>query len=813
MAIIMPFRPRNELQKIHRLCMTKRSFYQRYDRWICLAALLVTPALAYETYHVMQTGNNNVVDWLPKSFQQTTDLYWFNERFGIDAIMVLSWPGCTLDDERLDLLERRMLALRGPGKDGLPKPLFRRVFTGRSTLRQLSSPPLDMPHETAIERMQGWLVGADGQSTCVVGFLSHEGWWDRHATIAAIVGITGEIGVDRQTLRLGGPAVDSVAIDQVSQRWLAPLGLVSALVGIVLAWFCLKEIRLVAPVFLYAVFLWLASLSAVGLFGSNMDAVMTVMPALVYVLAVSSAIHMTGYYRRALKERPGTCATTAAVSMGWAPCTAAALTTALGLGSLMISQVVPIRKFGFFAALGTLMALGLLFLLWPALLNLFRPQSGQRTPDDGGGSGADKDAERIVEVSAAYTDRGKTTHWWQRWLDCSVSQWLVILLLVAVSMVFLTAGITRLRASVGLRDLFSLRSQVLRDYAWLEQNIGPLIPVEVVLRFPQPDSSDPREMLERMLLVERIRRQIHELPAVGGTVAASSFVPDVPSGRTVRSVGRRAVIARYLVENRQQLADLGFLHEDRAGPDGTQTGEVTEEQWRISGRIEALSNLDYASLLKEFTDAVRRMLEQDEAARRLGVTENISGGVFLVAMAQQRLLWDLAESFALAFVLISIAMMVLTRSLAIGMLAMIPNVFPVLLIFGLMGWGGMPVDVGTMMTACVALGIAVDDTSHFLTWYRRAIAEGHANHAALRQAYRHCATPMLQTSVICGLGMLVFTVSPFMPAARFAWLMFALLAAALVADLLILPALLASPLGRWLVSRKTNVLSATAKNL
>jgi uncharacterized protein len=385
-----------------------------------------------------------------------------------------------------------------------------------------------------------------------------------------------------------------------------------------------------------------------------------------------------------------------------------------------------------------------------------------------------------------------------------VSQWLVILLLVAVSMVFLTAGIMRLRASVGLRDLFSLRSQVLRDYAWLEQNIGPLIPVEVVLRFPQPDSSDPREMLERMLLVERIRRQIHELPAVGGTVAASSFVPDVPSGRTVRSVGRRAVIARYLVENRQQLADLGFLHEERAGPDGTQTGEVTEEQWRISGRIEALSNLDYASLLKEFTDAVRRMLEQDEAARRLGVTENISGGVFLVAMAQQRLLWDLAESFALAFVLISIAMMVLTRSLAIGMLAMIPNVFPVLLIFGLMGWGGMPVDVGTMMTACVALGIAVDDTSHFLTWYRRAIAEGQANHAALRQAYRHCATPMLQTSVICGLGMLVFTVSPFMPAARFAWLMFALLAAALVADLLILPALLASPLGRWLVSPKTN---------
>lgn len=72
---------------------------------------------------------------------------------------------------------------------------------------------------------------------------------------------------------------------------------------------------------------------------------------------------------------------------------------------------------------------------------------------------------------------------------------------------------------------------------------------------------------------------------------------------------------------------------------------------------------------------------------------------------------------------------------------------------------------------------------------------------------------MFQTSLICGLGMLVFTVSPFMPAARFAWLMFALLAAALIADLLILPALLASPLGRWLVSPKTEASSATATNL
>ncbi len=762
--------------------MLQRSFYLRYGRLICLLCLLVFPGLLYLSYRVMQNSSNDVVDWLPRGFQQTADLYWFNERFGIDAIMVLSWPGCDLDDPRLDQLEQSMLDLRGPGLDGQPRPLFHRVFTGRSTLRHLLEPPLEVPRDRALDRMRGWLVGADGRTTCVVGFLSHEGWWDRHTTIDVVVEAARDVGIDPQTIRLGGPSVDSVAIDRVSQRWLVPLALASTVIGFLMTWFYLREFRLVAAVFLYAGFAWFASLAAVELFGAQLDAVLTVMPALVYVLAVSAAIHMTGYYRRAQRRGSDPCPVTAAVRMGWAPCTVAAATTALGLGSLMISQLIPIRKFGFFAALGTLLALGLLLLLWPSILSrLFRAR-----PKGAG----DRRSETASE---------KTNSWWEPLMAVAVSGWPVILLLVAVSLVVLSLGVTRLRASVGLRDLFSPNSQVIRDYAWLEENIGPLIPIEVVLRVPEPDVEDPRELLERVSMVERIRRQIQEMPVVGGTIAASRFVPDIPGGRAVRSVSRRAVIARHLLENRQQFIDLGMLHDEFGGDEGQ---ELLEEQWRISARIEAISDLEYGSILKEFTARVRQMLDQDETASRLGVTENISGGVFLVAMAQQRLLVDLAESFALAFVLISIAMTVLTRSLAIGAMAMVTNVFPVALIFGLMGWSGMPVDVGTMMTACVALGIAVDDASHFLTWYRRAFAEGHRSMAALRMAYQHCATPMLQTSMICGLGMLVFVVNPFMPAARFGWLMFTLLFAALTANLLVLPALLASAPGRWLVAAR-----------
>jgi predicted RND superfamily exporter protein len=127
---------------------------------------------------------------------------------------------------------------------------------------------------------------------------------------------------------------------------------------------------------------------------------------------------------------------------------------------------------------------------------------------------------------------------------------------------------------------------------------------------------------------------------------------------------------------------------------------------------------------------------------------------------------------------------------------MLPNIFPAILIFGTMGLVGMLCDIGSMMTAGAALGMAVDGTIHFLTWYRRSQEEGNSRHQAIRDAYGECANAMIQSSVICGLGILVFAWSGFVPTSRFAWLMSAMIGTALVGDLVLLPALLASSLGR-----------------
>jgi len=184
-----------------------------------------------------------------------------------------------------------------------------------------------------------------------------------------------------------------------------------------------------------------------------------------------------------------------------------------------------------------------------------------------------------------------------------------------------------------------------------------------------------------------------------------------------------------------------------------------------------------------------------------------TGLVPIVYKAQRELLNSLVASIGWAFVMIAVVMMIVLRNgrirplnlvnIRAGMLSMIPNVFPIVLIFGAMGHRHILVDIGTMMTASVAMGIAVDDTIHFLTWFRDGIARGLARNEAIIEAYRRCAAAMTQTTLIGGLGLAVFALSTFTPTQYFGVMMLTLLCAALIGDLIFLPALLAGPLGRY----------------
>jgi predicted RND superfamily exporter protein len=141
-------------------------------------------------------------------------------------------------------------------------------------------------------------------------------------------------------------------------------------------------------------------------------------------------------------------------------------------------------------------------------------------------------------------------------------------------------------------------------------------------------------------------------------------------------------------------------------------------------------------------------------------------------------------------------MWLVCRSIAGGSVVMLPNVLPVLVVFGGMGWLGIAVDIGSMMSASIALGVAVDDTIHFLTWYREDLKKLGDRKAAIVAAYGRSGPPTLQAALISGLSLSVFAFSTFTPTQRLGWLMMTILVCGVIAELVMMPAILAGPLGK-----------------
>jgi len=937
-----------------------------------LIALAVTFCVAFVPRGVRQAieGNTNKAeDWLPPNYPEAVDLNWFRDHFVGEQFALVSWKGCTLGDpEKLRWLEKKLIptpdavAKAGPDSKLAERARwYKKIVSGPGVLEQLTEPPLSLSYNAAAKRLEGALVGPlrydeegnslgnEGRITCLMVYLSEEATRNNKTMRRAIEHIAEiaetDCGIAPEAIHMGGQPVDNITIDVEGEKTLFRLASLSGIVGLTLSYWCFRSMKLTGVVFTVGVISAGISLAIVFYFGvlevratgrapprlGTIDAILMSMPAVVYVLGLSGAIHIVNYYRDARRDDGLEGAAETAIRQGWAPCALAALTTAIGLGSLYSSDILPIKKFGLFTAIAVLATIGVLFTLLPVFLHRF-PIS-----DD------------LVERQSR-SRQGSHLPGWARSLFGFVVRRHVLTCVVWFSVMGLFAyGMTRIETRVQLLKLLDEKTDLIGDYAWLESNLGNLVPMEIVLTIPCEMHRTPEQhaeedglryrqtMLDRLNMIRTIQTRVEDLPEISRVLSVATFTPEnTDSGSHGTNIGVDFEKINQLVEGRQLLLDGDYLRDEQA--EGDSAGR---ELWRISARVAALGDdadgVDYGLFVQQLKKAVDPILvayyqrdqivaqlhklgkqlegarlcilyraegeqgipsvdsqewvlknlllqsgvqllkdkqgvpstkdflfynlakldanrndplyqdrligllsEQDAlilvsagsdptakqlaagglnifdvsdvpviestAARPLVRGENDSprpiravytGMVPLVYKTQRQLLISLNESILWATALIAVVMMFVLRSPIAGLLSMIPNVFPIVIVFGTLGWLGMKVDIGIMMTASVALGVAVDDTVHFLTWFRRGVSQGLDRVAATMLAYDRCATAMLQTTIIGGLGLAVFATSTFTPTQQFGYLMISMLAAALVGDLLLLPALLVSPLGSF----------------
>ena len=560
-----------------------RPLYTPSRRKFCFGLfLLALPLVVYGAHQAIESNSNRVRDWLPEDFKETRQLEWFVERFGSGEILVLSWEGATLDDPRVETVAA---AIRKSESDRTGKRLFRAAMTPRDLLKKLTGPPLDLSRARAAARMQGWLLGPDGKTACILALVSEEGAEDRHEAVEkAYQAAEQAAGIGPDELRVGGTTVDAVEIDKASQAYLIPFNVVAYAVCIGLTYYCFRSIRVSLLIVSLALFCELLSLSNLIYSGSHMDSVSLLMASVVFVLSISASVHVVNYYREAYLAVGEGDAMEKAVRDAFVPCFLAALTTSIGLGSLGISKIVPISKFGIYASVAVIEAFVIIFLLLPSAMIQW-PVKTARFP-------------------LSNRKKVKKLHGWKTLIRWVARLHAPIVLITFALMVAAGFGLTRLETTVRLHDLFFSNAKILRDYDWIEERLGPLIPVEVVVTIPK-NGEEEKPLLEQMRLVEAVRRALKKVDGVEATLSASTFAPPIPRAVGFRSIARRTVMERRMESHRDDLVKANYFHV-----------EGDHNLWRISIRVPSGKNIDYGRFMRDLRAAGNGVL-QVAAGKRL----------------------------------------------------------------------------------------------------------------------------------------------------------------------------------------------------
>lgn len=731
--------------------------------WIVVACLLVTPLLILVAIQ-SETNTQDVHTWLPNGTDERAVYESFLELFGQDDHILISWPGCKLDDLRLmDLTRRLQDEERGA-------QYFRSVINGADVLKELKSSQLGLSESSAKRRLASVFLGPDEETTGLILQLSETGQENRRVTLEALLDEVDQVsGLDRKDVRVGGNSYVNAEIDRATNQSLL-LSIPAVLLCILITWICLRSWRLTIITLFVAGLAALCSIAVVTGLGYKINGLLVLMPVLVLVLTLSSCIHLCSYYRTLIDETRDRSPSELAVStlmLGWRPSSMAMLTTSIGILMLSSSHIEAVRHFGWFSALSLVVALGVLLLVYPALLASWPASDTER----------EKWLSRKQRKERSKSEVRLIPH--VRWLS------LALLVFVFIAGPWMAVGLGRLETTLSPTKMFPENSGVNRGYSWITDNWRALESVELVAQFPKEQG----RLVDQLQAVVRIHAAVRKASGISSAYSVTNLSPRIPDKRSLASIAERQTLNEKLEEHLPDLIDQRLIAEDE-----------DSRYWRIQLGAGNAGEDGFRELIAGIESQVELATNStDQPAPEIMLT----GMWPLSAAGRQQLFDDLAFSFLMAFALITPVVMIVLRGVWVGLVAMIPNVFPALMFFGGLGWMGVSIDIGTILTASVGMGIAVDDTLHFIEWYAREQNKRDGCIQAVRATVRQCARPMFYTTLICSAGLSLFVFSHFIPPRQFAYAIVALLGLALICDLVLLPALIIGPLG-FVFRRKVN---------
>jgi len=542
------------------------------------------------------------------------------------------------------------------------------------------------------------------------------------------------------------------------------------LIGVVL-FLSFRSLRGVFLPILTVVVSLIWTLGLMVLAGSNLSLGSMALPPLVLVIGVAYSLHvMAEYYELARPGRPVDEVVLETLRAINGPVLMAAVTTVLGFFSQVVNEIVSIREMGIYASLGITISFVLSVVLAPAILMLLRLPH-RREEDFAPG------------VSAALQ---RLIHWVMRYRNAVIAGGAALALLSAWP-------IPLIQVDSDFQTFFRSHDPVRQATDMVNRHLVGSMAFHVAIDGNAPDLMKKWDTLRR---IKDLQLYIDSLPGVDKTVSFIDYLELLDRGAQEGTGGMVVSPEGELIE--APVAGTKTTFWDNPAQLGAAMQLVFGNVKSFSSVINpdfSRTNILVRTSLSRSSDIATTVEKIESFAREHFPPElrvHPTGSLILLTRTTGDIISGQIESFALTAIVIFLLMTAMFLSVRVGVIAMIPNLFPILCFFGLMGISGTPLNFGTNIIASIALGLTVDDTIHIMTRLSAEVRTTSDQEHALLGTLSTVGKPALYYSFLLCLGFLTLSLSTFIPIQEFGLLSAVTIIIGAVGELLLLPALLAT---------------------
>lgn len=501
--------------------------------------------------------------------------------------------------------------------------------------------------------------------------------------------------------------------------------------------------------------LWL--IGGMALVGEPVNIILTVLPSIMFVVSMSDTIHLVSRYLDAMRvENDRYLAIMTAIREVGLATFLTSLTTAVGFFTLYFVRVQPVQIFGLVMGIGVLLAFVLTFVSLPILFYYF--------------------------PGPKYILKDKKDHFWKKRLE----KWFLYVIRNPRKVLAISAGLTaisivgafQIEANNYLMDDVDPDEPIKQDFDYMDAHFGGVRPFTLVLE-RKDNSIDfwDLEVLNEMDAVEQFLEDsmdVHVRTSLvtalkvlnrGSNLGEESSYSLPESKAKIRSFKRNLKIA-----NQGQILRTIL--------------DSTETTLMITGIMPDIGNTEFKSREKALT----KFLERNTDSKR--VNYRITGSAYLIDKNMNYLSISMVQGLLLSIAIVALIMGLIYRSWRVMVISLIPNLIPLAIIAGIMGYAGIELKTSTAIIFTIAFGIAVDDTIHYLGKFKYELMKGRGKMYALKRSYMTTGKAMILTTLILCSGFLLLVLSSFMGTFYMGILLCITLFVALIADMTVLPVLM-----------------------